>query len=75
LKEGVALSAIGAALGLGGALLAVRLLSSTLIGVSPSDPPTYAAAGALQIVVAMAACMMPAVRAMRSDPMVALRQE
>jgi putative ABC transport system permease protein len=75
LKEGVALSAIGAALGLGGALLAVRLLSSTLIGVSPSDPPTYAAAGALQIVVAMAACMLPAVRAMRSDPMVALRQE
>jgi hypothetical protein len=75
LKEGVALSAIGAALGLGGALLAVRLLSSTLIGVSPSDPPTYAAAGALQIVVAMAACMMPAVRATRSDPIVALRQE
>lgn len=75
MKEGLTLSAAGVLFGLAGALMAVRVISNTLIGVSPADPPTYAVAGALQIVVALAACLGPAVRAMRSDPMVALRQE
>jgi putative ABC transport system permease protein len=75
LREGLLLSAAGVVLGTAGALVAVRLASNTLIGVSPADPPTYVAAGALQVGVALAACLLPAMRAMRADPMVALRQE
>ena len=50
-------------------------LQFTLIGVSASDPATYLTAGVLQMLVALAACLLPAIRAMQSDPMVALRQE
>jgi ABC-type antimicrobial peptide transport system permease subunit len=75
MKEGLTLSAVGVLLGLAGALMAVRVISNTLIGVSPADPPTYIAAGVLQIAAAMAACILPAARAMRANPMVALRQE
>jgi putative ABC transport system permease protein len=75
IKEGLMLSAIGVVVGLAGALLAVRVISNTLIGVGPADPPTYFAAGILQMAVAVAACTLPAVRAMRADAMVALRQE
>ena len=74
-KEGLVLSATGVVFGVAGALLAVRLISNTLIGVGAADPPTYLAAGVLQLAVATAACLLPAVRAMRADPMVALRQE
>jgi predicted permease len=75
MKEGLALSATGVVFGIAGALLAVRLISNTLIGVGAADPPTYLAAGFLQIAVATAACLLPAVGAMRADPVVALRQE
>ena len=75
LKEGLALSATGVVFGLAGALMAVRVISNTLIGISAADPPTYLAAGILEIAVALAACALPAVRAMRADPMTALRQE
>jgi putative ABC transport system permease protein len=75
IKEGLVLSATGVVFGVAGALLAVRLISNTLIGVGAADPPTYLAAGVLQIAVATAACLLPAVRAMRADPMAALRQE
>ena len=75
IKEGLALSATGVVFGLVGALLTVRLISNMLIGLGAADPPTYLVAGVLQIAVALAACILPAVRAMRADPMVALRQE
>jgi ABC-type antimicrobial peptide transport system permease subunit len=75
MKEGLVLSATGVVFGVAGALLAVRLISNTLIGVGAADPPTYLAAGVLQLAVATAACLLPAVRAMRADPMMALRQE
>jgi putative ABC transport system permease protein len=75
MKEGLALSATGVVFGIIGALLAVRLISNTLVGVGAADPPTYLAAGLLQIAVALAACVLPAVRAMRADPMRSLRQE
>lgn len=75
MKEGLALSGAGVVFGIAGALLTVRLISTMLIGLGAADPPTYFAAGVLQIAVAMAACILPAVRAMRADPMVALRQE
>ena len=75
MKEGLALSGTGVVFGIAGALLTVRLISTMLIGLGAADPPTYFAAGVLQIAVATAACILPAVRAMRADPMVALRQE
>jgi putative ABC transport system permease protein len=75
LREGLTLSGTGVAIGLAGALLAVRLMSNALVGVSPSDPATYLGAGILQAAVAIAACLLPALRAMRADPMLALRQE
>lgn len=65
----------GLALGLLGALGASRLLTSLLFEVKPSDPLTFALVGALLAVAALAACLIPARRATRVDPMVALRYE
>ena len=75
LREGLTHCGAGVVIGLIGALLAVRLIAIALVDVSPSDPATYLTAGVLQAGVAVAACLLPAVRAMRADPMVALRQE
>ena len=52
-----------------------RLLSSTLVSVSPADPVVYAATAAFALVIVLAASAIPARRAMRVDPMVALRYE
>lgn len=71
--EGVALSATGAALGLVGAWLVGRVLSSLLFGVSAIDPWSFAAVSLLFILVALAACYVPARRAMRVDPVTVLR--
>jgi putative ABC transport system permease protein len=65
----------GLAVGLAGALAASRLLTSLLFEVKPSDPATFAAVAALLGVVALGACLIPARRATRVDPMVALRYE
>jgi macrolide transport system ATP-binding/permease protein len=73
LREGVWLTLPGVALGLAGAAMAGRLASSALFGVSPADPSTYAASAALQATVALLACLLPAYRATRADPMLALR--
>jgi predicted permease len=72
--EGLAPVVLG--LGAGAALARglTRLAASQLYGVGPGDPATYAAAGALVIVVASAACALPAIRAARRDPLAALRQ-
>ena len=73
--EGGRLAALGLALGLTAALALTRLMASLLFGVKPADPLTLGAAAALLIFVAFAACYIPARRATRVDPIVALRYE
>jgi len=66
---------IGAVLGLAGAVTVTRLMQSLLFGVTPVDPAAYAVATATLAVIALAACAVPALRATRVDPLVALRDE
>jgi putative ABC transport system permease protein len=73
--QGMRLTLAGIAVGALGALAATRLLRSLLYGISPTDPVTYAALAALLTAVAFAACVVPAWRAARVDPIVALREE
>ncbi|HKW55799.1 MAG TPA: ABC transporter permease [Candidatus Acidoferrum sp.] len=75
LRDGLKMALCGVVAGGGPALLATRLLATLLFGVTASDLVTYVAVAALLILVAMAACYLPARRAMRVDPMVALRHE
>jgi putative ABC transport system permease protein len=75
LSEGVWLAGLGIAAGLAGALAATRLLSSLLFGVGPTDPATFVATAAALAAVAALACLLPALRAVRIDPIVTLRSE
>jgi putative ABC transport system permease protein len=75
LSRGTLFSAIGIALGIGGALLATQLLRGLLFGVRPADAATYIVAAAILLAVALAACVVPARRASKVDHMAALRQE
>jgi ABC-type antimicrobial peptide transport system permease subunit len=74
-REGLQLSGAGLMLGLAGALFVGRVGSNLLFGVTAADPLTFTAVSLLFIAVAVAACYFPARRAMKVDPMVALRQE
>jgi putative ABC transport system permease protein len=73
--QGMALTLAGVGVGLGLALALTRVMSGLLYGVSASDPLTYAGVAGVLAVVALAACLIPARRASRVDPMVALRYE
>jgi putative ABC transport system permease protein len=73
MKEGAKFAAGGIALGLAGAFFVARLLSSQLFGVSPMDTVTYVSVAVLVAIVTLAACYVPARRAMAIDPMIALR--
>jgi predicted permease len=73
--QGLRLGAIGVAVGIAAAIAATRLLESLLFGVSGSDPIALAAAATVLIAAALLASWLPARRAARVDPMVALRQE
>jgi predicted permease len=75
LGQGARLAAIGIALGLLAALAAARMMVSFLYGVQPIDPLTFAALPFLLLCIALLACYLPARRAMRVDPMVALHHE
>lgn len=75
LQQTLVLAGLGIVVGLGGAAVVTQLLSSILFGVKASDPLTYAAVIALLVFAALAASYIPARRAMRVDPMIALRYE
>lgn len=73
LRQGIGLVVLGMALGFSGAFGATRLLRSFLFEVTPLDPPTFVAVGLLLALVSLLACWIPARRAVRVDPLVALR--
>jgi ABC-type antimicrobial peptide transport system permease subunit len=74
-QQGMRLALVGIIVGLVGALGLTRMMSSLLFGVTPTDPFTFFSVLALLLFVALSACLFPAGRAMRIDPMVALRTE
>jgi ABC-type antimicrobial peptide transport system permease subunit len=75
LRQGIWMALAGLVLGIAGALAASHWLGSLLFGVRPTDPATYGAAAAVIVVVTLAASYVPARRAARVDPLVALRQD
>jgi len=75
LRQGLALGVAGAAVGLAGALIVSHLMAGLLYGVRPTDPLTFAGVALLLIGVALLAGYLPARRALRVDPLVALRHE
>jgi putative ABC transport system permease protein len=75
LREGMSLTLVGALIGVGGAFLLTRLMASLLYGVTAHDPLTFGVVVLLLTCVSLAACYIPARRATRIDPLVALRHE
>jgi putative ABC transport system permease protein len=75
MQDGAKIALFGIASGIAGALALTRLMASLLFEVKPTDPVTFAGVAILLALVALAACYIPARRAMRVDPMVALRYE
>jgi putative ABC transport system permease protein len=75
MNDGAKIALFGITFGIAGALALTRLMASLLFEVKPTDPTTFAGVAILLALVALAACYIPARRAMRVDPMIALRYE
>jgi ABC-type antimicrobial peptide transport system permease subunit len=75
LRQGLSITVMGIAIGVLGALALARVTESLLFGVSPTDPGTYVAVGGVILAVALLACLVPAQRATRVDPLVAIRND
>ncbi len=75
LRQGMLLAVIGVAVGVAVALPVARMVASLLYGVSATDPLTYVGITLLLMAVALLACYLPARRATRIDPLIALRAE
>jgi ABC-type antimicrobial peptide transport system permease subunit len=75
LREGLRLALPGVLLGSVGAYLGARLIAGALFGIRPADPITFASTVAIELTVTLAACALPAWRATRVNPMVALRAD
>jgi putative ABC transport system permease protein len=75
LKNGVTLVLAGIAIGVGAALMLTRFLATLLFGVEPADSATFVVVSAVFFAIAMAAALIPALRATRVDPLIALRDE
>ncbi|HJX29554.1 MAG TPA: ABC transporter permease, partial [Thermoanaerobaculia bacterium] len=75
LKQGLVLTLIGVAVGLAGALALTQILSGLLFGVGSTDPATFATIALFFAIVALIACYLPARRATRVDPLIAIRHE
>ena len=75
LHEGAAIAAFGAGIGVIGALVATRFMTSLLYGVSPTDPLIFVSLPVLLVAIAVASCYVPARRASKGDPLVALRAD
>ncbi len=75
LRRGVLLTALGVVIGLAAAAAGARVMATMVFGISPHDPVTYGVVSGLMMAVALGACLVPAVRAGRTDPMETLRTE
>jgi putative ABC transport system permease protein len=75
LREGGALLVIGLALGVTGAFFGARVIQGLLFGVAPHDPTTFVGVALLMAAIGIGACWIPAVRAARVDPAIAMRAQ
>jgi putative ABC transport system permease protein len=75
LREGLVLAAVGLLVGVGGAFWLTRFLQSLLFGITATDPMTFVAVGSVVLAIAIIACYIPARRAIKVDPLTALRTE